>query len=95
MTRPGRRLPTATVASLLLGLALMLPFDAAVTRVLGVTLLLTFVACGTWLVADPAFLTHDGDDGRLRGDGVQGPNHRPRAGGDRAGGTTRGPGNSS
>ncbi len=62
MTRPGRRLPTATVASLLLGLALMLPFDTAVTRILGVTLLLTFVTRGTWLVADPAFLTHDSND---------------------------------
>jgi len=46
---------------LLLGLALMIPFDAAVTRILGVACLVAFVVTGVFLIATPSYL---GDDER-------------------------------
>ncbi len=57
--RRAPRLRAATLACLLLGLALMLPFKATVTLALGIALLLAFVVCGVFLVADPAFLQGD------------------------------------
>jgi Ca2+/Na+ antiporter len=47
------------IALLVLGLALMLPFDATLTRILGVTCLLAFVVLGVFLVAEPRFLVDD------------------------------------
>jgi hypothetical protein len=44
------------------GIALMIPFDAAITRALGVACLLGFVAGGLFLIADPALLADDEDD---------------------------------
>jgi hypothetical protein len=41
---------------LLLGLALMIPFDSTVTRILGVAALLAFVVCGVFAIATPAYL---------------------------------------
>jgi hypothetical protein len=57
-----RALGTAVPACLVAGVVLMVAFDAAVTRALGVACLLAFVAGGLFLVADPAFLAGDGDD---------------------------------
>ncbi len=56
----------------LLGLALMIPFEATLTRVLGVLLLVAFVAIGLFAVASPAFLEGDRDSAQQRegkGDG--------------------------
>jgi len=53
------RLRVATVACLLLGLALMLPFNATLTLAAGIALLFAFVVCGVFLIADPAFLEGD------------------------------------
>ena len=53
------RLRVATVACLLLGLALMLPFNATLTLAAGIALLCAFVVCGVFLIADPAFLEGD------------------------------------
>ena len=59
----GRRRPLMAVmlASLVIGLALMLPFEAPVTRFLGVVALFGFIVSGVFLIADPAFL--GGDEG--------------------------------
>lgn len=49
-----------TPGLLVLGLALMLPFEATIPLVLGIALMFAFVVCGVFLIADPAFL--EGDD---------------------------------
>jgi hypothetical protein len=38
------------------GLALMLAFESAITRVLGLLALFAFIVIGVFLIADPAFL---------------------------------------
>ena len=55
----SRRLRVATMACLVLGLALMLPFNATLTLAAGIALLFAFVVCGVFLIADPAFLEGD------------------------------------
>jgi hypothetical protein len=56
------RLLALTLGSLVLGIALMIPFDTPVTRTLGVVALFTFIVSGVFLVADPRFLAQDDDD---------------------------------
>jgi phage shock protein PspC (stress-responsive transcriptional regulator) len=56
-----RRGVAAMLACLVAGLALMLGFDAAITRVLGVLLLFAFIVTGVFLIADPEFLARDED----------------------------------
>jgi hypothetical protein len=46
-------------ALLVAGLALMIPFDATITRILGVACLLAFVVVGLFLIAEPRFLAQD------------------------------------
>ena len=59
MTR--RPLLLFMLASLAIGLALMLVFEATLTRILGVTALFAFIVSGVFLIADPAFLGPDED----------------------------------
>ena len=54
-----RALAALVVASLTVGVALMLAFDSGVTRAIGVACLLFFVAGGLWLIAAPGFLAGD------------------------------------
>ena len=49
---------------LLIGVVLMVPFDATVTRVLGVAALLAFVVCGVFVIATPEYLQRDDDEVR-------------------------------
>jgi hypothetical protein len=49
------------LASLAVGLVLMLLFEATVTRIVGVTALFAFIVSGVFLIADPAFLGADED----------------------------------
>lgn len=56
------RLGVATVASLVAGLALMLPFEYTITRVLGIACLFAFIACGVFLIADPARLAAEDEE---------------------------------
>jgi hypothetical protein len=49
------------VAALALGIGLMIPFDATVTRVLGMAFLVTFIVGGVFTIAEPGFLSKDGD----------------------------------
>jgi hypothetical protein len=55
---PARRgaLLAFTLASLAVGMVLMLVFHAGVTRVVGVLALFAFIVSGVFLIAHPAFL---------------------------------------
>jgi hypothetical protein len=44
---------------LLIGIALMVPFESTVTRLLGVAALLAFVVAGVFAIATPAYLDRD------------------------------------
>ena len=46
-------------ASLVVGLVLMIGFEHAVTRVLGVLALFAFIVTGVFVIADPEFLARD------------------------------------
>jgi hypothetical protein len=48
-------------AAFVLGVGLMVPFEAAITRILGMTFLLAFVVGGVFVIADPRFLSGDED----------------------------------
>jgi hypothetical protein len=48
-------------ALLVLGVALMVPFDAPLTRIVGIACLVGFVVTGLFLVATPEFLARDED----------------------------------
>jgi hypothetical protein len=56
-----RALGAAVAGCLVAGVALMIGFDAAVPRALGVACLLGFVAGGLFLIADTALLSGDED----------------------------------
>ena len=60
MTR--RRLEMAWLGLLVVGLALMLPFEKPVTLALGVACLLSFVGLGVFLIAHPAALLEPDDE---------------------------------
>jgi len=49
--------------SLAVGLVLMIGFEAVLTRVVGVLALFAFIVTGVFLIADPAFLDADEDQG--------------------------------
>jgi hypothetical protein len=57
--RRSALLPLLVVGSLIAGLALMIPFEATITRILGVGLLFAFIVGGLFLIAEPAFLKGD------------------------------------
>jgi hypothetical protein len=59
MRRLRPLLPLLVAGSLVAGLALMIPFEATITRVLGVALLFAFIIGGLFLIADPEFLARD------------------------------------
>jgi hypothetical protein len=42
-----------------LGVGLMVPFEATITRVLGVAFLAAFIVGGVFLIAEPSFLSDD------------------------------------
>jgi uncharacterized membrane protein len=60
----NRRLFGVTLASFLLGSAVMIAFEAPLARIAGVALLFVFIVSGVFLVADPAFLARDEDADR-------------------------------
>lgn len=57
-----RRLATATVLALVLGVGLMVPFEATVTRILGVASLLAFIVLGVFTLASPELLGEDPEE---------------------------------
>jgi hypothetical protein len=52
-------LPILVPVSLVAGLALMIPFEATITRIAGVLLLFAFIVGGLFLIAEPRFLDRD------------------------------------
>jgi flagellar biosynthesis protein FliQ len=50
------------IATFVGGVALMIPFEATVTRILGMTLLFAFAIIGVFLIAEPGFLTRDEEE---------------------------------
>jgi hypothetical protein len=62
-----RPLLSFMLASLAIGLALMLAFHAPLTRIAGVAALFAFIVSGVFLIADPGFLGPDDDDRSSRG----------------------------
>ena len=54
-----RPLLVLMLASLVVGTALMVLFEAIFTRIAGVSLLFTFIVSGVFLIADPAVLGTD------------------------------------
>jgi hypothetical protein len=59
MRRSRPLLPLLVAGSLVAGLALMIPFEATITRVLGVVLLFTFIVAALFMIAEPRFLDRD------------------------------------
>jgi hypothetical protein len=60
------RLRVITPLLLVAGLALMVPFEGPVAHVPGVACLLGFIACGVFLIAEPAFLAGEARVGSAR-----------------------------
>lgn len=56
------RLAAAAVACLVVGVALMIPFEATLTRTLGTLSLLAFIACGALALANPEDLEREDDE---------------------------------
>lgn len=48
-----RRLTVAAIAAFVLGVALMIPFEATITRILGVLCLFAFIVIGVFAIATP------------------------------------------
>jgi hypothetical protein len=64
-TRPRR---TALVFALLaLAAVTMLAFEATITRLIGVLALFGFIVAGAFAIAEPGFLTADGDSAHDEG----------------------------
>jgi hypothetical protein len=59
MRRSRPLLPILVPAWLVAGVALMIPFEATITRILGVLLLFAFIVGGLFLIAAPRFLERD------------------------------------
>jgi hypothetical protein len=57
-----RAMEGAWIALLVVGLALMLPFEETITLALGVACMLAFVGLGVFLIAHPSALLEPGDD---------------------------------
>ena len=57
----GRPLLGVCIACFLLGSAVMVLFEAPLTRIIGVALLFGFIVSGVFLVASPEFLARDED----------------------------------
>ena len=50
------------IVCLVLGVALMVPFDHTITRILGVSALVAFVVTGVFALASPQRLAEDEDE---------------------------------
>jgi hypothetical protein len=60
MNAPSTR-PFLVGACLVIGLGLMIPFEATITRLLGIAVLFAFIVGALFLIAEPRFLTRDRD----------------------------------
>jgi hypothetical protein len=53
--------PAVPIACFVVGVVLMVGFEATLTRILGVALLFAFIVSGVFVVADPEFLAAEED----------------------------------
>jgi hypothetical protein len=60
-----RPLMGVMLGCLAIGMVLMLVFDSAIARVVGVVALFAFIVTGVFLIADPAFLAAEDDEDRV------------------------------
>jgi hypothetical protein len=56
------RLPLLALGAFVLGVALMVPFEATITRILGVALLFGAIVAGVFAIATPQLLSEDEPD---------------------------------
>jgi hypothetical protein len=56
------RLPILALGAFLLGVALMIPFEHTITRILGVVLLFAAIVGGVFAIATPELLAEDDPD---------------------------------
>jgi hypothetical protein len=54
--------PLLVLLAFLLGVGLMIPFEATLTRVLGMAFLFAFIVGGLFLIAEPGFLADDEEE---------------------------------
>ena len=59
-----KRLTTIAIACFVIGVALMIPFEATVTRILGVLALASFIVFGVFAIAQPGRLGEPPADDR-------------------------------
>jgi ethanolamine transporter EutH len=59
VSRGRKALPVA--AAFVLGVGLMVPFEAAITRALGMAFLVAFIVGGVFVIAEPGFVSRDDD----------------------------------
>jgi hypothetical protein len=59
------RLPQLALGSFVLGIALMIPFEYTVTRILGVAALFGAIVAGVFAIARPEWLSDEGDEPEL------------------------------
>ena len=57
--RSQRRLLAGAMAALVLGIVLMVPFEAVATRILGVASLFAFIVLGVFAIASPPWLSQN------------------------------------
>ena len=53
------RLPVLALAAFVLGVALMIPFEYTITRILGVALLFGAIVTGVFAIANPELLSDE------------------------------------
>ena len=58
----SRRRAALPLACFLVGAALMIGFEATITRILGMTALFGFIVAGVFAIADPAALAGEDED---------------------------------
>ena len=56
------RLPLLALGAFVLGVALIVPFEATITRILGVALLFGAIVAGVFAIATPELLSEDEPD---------------------------------
>ena len=69
---PRGRLVTAMIGFLVVALVMMIGFEYAITRLIGVLCIFGFIICGVFAVADPRFLTVDEEEGLTPAAGERG-----------------------
>ncbi|HTE61947.1 MAG TPA: hypothetical protein VK631_16460 [Solirubrobacteraceae bacterium] len=56
-----RRLPLLALGSFVLGVALMIPFEHTLTRIVGIAALFVAIVAGVFAIATPEFLESEDD----------------------------------